>query len=329
MENSENRSVKKTLRSDISRISLAIIVNTVIMAAVSVIGMIVRLVTAALGSGDPDVMGKLGELIESADFWTGVTKSGVEYLIFSVLGTLSVYLIMKKRVPLKRVFGNSGTMNAGTFFKFVCVFMGIQLPTILVNTAAELGLNQLGFTAERGMEAATSESLTVSMFLYSSLIGPIVEELIYRGFAMRALEKYGKAFAVVMSSVFFGVMHQNLVQSIFAVGAGLVLGYVAMNYSIKWSILLHIINNCLFGDVLSRAIADLPEAVQDAVIWGVLGAFFVLACVILITERKKVAETVKSCFDEKRYYLYALGSVWFLVFFIGSVILGFQVIERI
>lgn len=329
MENSENRSVKKTLRSDISRISLAIIVNTVIMAAVSVIGMIVRLVTAAVGSGDPDVMGKLGELIESADFWTGVTESGVEYLIFSVLGTLSVYLIMRKKAPLKRLFDKSTIMSGRSFFKCMCVFMGIQLPTLLLNMAVELGLNQFGLTAEGGMETATSESLTVSMFLYGGIIGPFVEELIYRGFVMRALEKYGKPFAVVMSSVFFGVMHQNLIQSVCAVGAGLILGYVAINYSIKWSVLLHIINNCVFGDVLSWAIADLPEAVQDAVILGVLGAFFVLACLILIRERKKVSENVKSCLGEKKYYLYTLGSVWFLVFFIGSVIMGFQVVERI
>lgn len=329
MQDSEERSVKKALRSDINRISLAIIVNTVIMAAVYVTGMTTRLIIAAIGSGEPDIMGKLGELIESADFWKSTSESGIEYLIFSVLGTLSVYLIMRKRTPLTQVFDKNKTMGGVSFFKCLCVFMGIQLPTVLLNMAVEAGLNQFGLTAEGGMETAASQSLTVSMFVYSGLIGPIAEELIYRGFVMRALEKYGKPFAVVMSSVFFGVMHQNLIQSVFAVGVGLILGYVAMNYSVKWSILLHVINNCIFGDVLSWALKDLSATVQDAVMWGILGSFFVLACLIFIRERKKAAENVKSCLCEKKYYLYTLGSVWFLVFFIGSVILGLQVIEKI
>ena len=67
------------------------------------------------------------------------------------------------------------------------IFMGIQLPIVLMDMAVESGLNQFVYTAEGGMEMATSGSLTITMFLYSSLVGPIVEELIYRGFVMRSL----------------------------------------------------------------------------------------------------------------------------------------------
>ena len=44
-------------------------------------------------------------------------------------------------------------------------------------------------------------------------------------------------------------MHGNFAQIPFALAAGLILGYIAMEYSIWHSLLLHISNNLILGDV--------------------------------------------------------------------------------
>lgn len=325
---SNNEMLKKQLKSDVNRISAAVIVNSLIMIVVVIIGMVVRPVVVALQSNSSDIMKTFDDIIEDNAFWENTMKSGIEYLLFSILGVLAVWLFMRKKAPLKRLFGKNQSMNIHSFFKCMVIFMGIQLPIVLMDMAVELGLNQFGYTAEGGMEMATSGSLTITMFLYSSLVGPIVEELIYRGFVMRSLEKYGKSFAIVVSSVFFGVMHQNFVQSVFAIIVGLVLGYVAMNYSLKWSIILHIINNCLFGDVLSKVIEGFSESAQDRIVWGIILIFFVLAVSVLIKERKQVKKEIELCLENKKYYQYAFTSVWFLLFFIASSIISLQVIEK-
>lgn len=323
-----NEILKKQLKSDVNRISVAVIVNSLIMMVVVIFGMVVRPIVMALQSHSSDTMQTFADIIEDNTFWENTMKSGIEYLLFSLLGVFAVWLFMRKKAPLRQLFREDRSMNIHSFFKCMVIFMGIQVPVVLTDMAVESGLNQFGYTAAGGMEMATSGSLTITMFLYSSFVGPMVEEMIYRGFVMRGLEKYGKAFAIVVSSVFFGIMHQNLVQSVFAIIAGLILGYVAMNYSLKWSMILHIINNCLFGDLLSKVIEGFSESVQDQIIWGVILIFFMLAVSVLIKERKQVKKEIERCFENKKYYQYAFTSVWFLLYFIVSSIISLQVIEK-
>lgn len=324
----KNEIFKKQLKLDMNRISIAVIVNSLIMIVIVIAGMVVRLLAAALQSNSSNVMNVLDEIIDDNTFWENATKSGVEYLLFSLLGLLAVWLFMRKKASLAQIFEKHQSMNLHSFFRCVIIFMGIQLPTVLLDMAVEFGFNQFGYTTAGEMEIASSASLTATMFLYGSLIGPIVEELIYRGFVMRSLEKYGKSFAIVVSSVFFGIMHQNLIQSIFGIIAGLVLGYVAMNYSISWSIILHIINNCLFGDVLTQAIKGFREPVQDCILWGIVLVYFMLAIFVLIEKRDRMKEEVRLCLDNKQNYKYAFTSVWFRLFLVASIILSLQGIDK-
>lgn len=58
------------------------------------------------------------------------------------------------------------------------------------------------------------------------VLGPLVEELVYRGFVFQRLCRKNAVAAVVGSAAVFGVMHLNLVQGIYAFAIGLVLAYV-------------------------------------------------------------------------------------------------------
>ena len=54
----------------------------------------------------------------------------------------------------------------------------------------------------------TSDSLedasgTLAMILYAGFLGPIVEEVIFRGVVLRGFAKYGKVFAIVTSALPF------------------------------------------------------------------------------------------------------------------------------
>lgn len=80
----------------------------------------------------------------------------------------------------------------------------------------ERGLNIIGFSLMSSMEEASMNEETFFMLLYAAVIAPVSEELVYRGFVMSSIKKYGKVFAIVVSSVLFGVMHGNLPQALFA-----------------------------------------------------------------------------------------------------------------
>jgi len=113
---------------------------------------------------------------------------------------------------------------------------------------------------------------------------------------------FGKRFAIFCSAFTFGIFHGNLIQAPFAFLVGLVLGYVAAEYNICWAMLLHMINNLVIADMLSRLTASLPVMTANTVIWLILFAFSVAALVILIV-RKKAIRTWKDSEPIYKTYL--------------------------
>lgn len=110
------------------------------------------------------------------------------------------------------------------------------------------------FRTKSKVVSGTAET-TVSLALYTAVAAPITEELLFRGAVLRSLQPYGKRFAIFCSALLFGLVHQNLTQTPFAFGFGLLAGYVAVEYSILWSMSLHILNNAVLALGLDALLA--------------------------------------------------------------------------
>ncbi len=256
-------------------------------------------------------------------------NSGTSSIIGVCLGVLFLLFFFRKTITVSSIMQAEKKMNGAVFLQLLCVFMGGQLLFSIVGELLEKGLNLLGYSAMACMESATSVSTTVSMFLYSAIIEPIVEELVYRGFVLRSFQKYGKMAAIVVSSVLFGVMHANIPQSMFAFGVGLVLGYVAVEYSIVWSVVLHIINNCIFCDVFGWATSGLSEQVQTVLSTGVFGVFAVAAVVILWRKRKLVKMFCGENRTEKGIYVHIFSAVGMVLFIAGELGMAILMLEKV
>ena len=63
------------------------------------------------------------------------------------------------------------------------------------------------------------------VFLVVVIIGPIVEELMFRKLMIDRLGRYGDAVAITVSSIAFGLFHGNFYQFFYAAMLGFVLGY--------------------------------------------------------------------------------------------------------
>lgn len=87
----------------------------------------------------------------------------------------------------------------------------------------------------------------ILMGIAVGILGPIGEEVFFRGFAHTALRrKYGFKKGILLSSLFFGMYHVIPWQIPYAVVAGLILAYVyEKTQSIYPPILFHIINNSI------------------------------------------------------------------------------------
>lgn len=90
---------------------------------------------------------------------------------------------------------------------------------------------------------------TIVISIQVIIIGPIIEELIFRKILLgKLLEKFSNRpiKAIVYSALIFGIIHLNIIQGVAAFGGGIILGLIYYyTKSIKASIFAHILNNFL------------------------------------------------------------------------------------
>ncbi|NDV57692.1 CPBP family intramembrane glutamic endopeptidase [Bacteroides sp. 519] len=114
-----------------------------------------------------------------------------------------------------------------TLLDFVLSYMQ-WLPNILEETFSTLQAGWLGI-------------------LCIAILGPILEELLFRGAITKVLlQKYNPTKAIILSALIFGIIHINPIQVVSAFLMGLLLGWIYYKTaSLIPCILIHIINNSL------------------------------------------------------------------------------------
>jgi membrane protease YdiL (CAAX protease family) len=114
---------------------------------------------------------------------------------------------------------------------------------------------------------------------------PLSEELLYRGaLQTRLSERYGRRIGLVIASLCFGLAHMDVVQGLFAVFAGLYLGWICdLAGSCRASILAHCANNLL------AAVSAVWWANVDVdSVWAIAGVLAIsAACVALLWRRTR------------------------------------------
>lgn len=101
----------------------------------------------------------------------------------------------------------------------------------------------------------------VMQFVYVIVVGPIVEELIFRGLILTLLKPYGSGVAIFFSAFCFGIMHGNIPQAASAFGSALIMAAIALKCgSVIPTILIHIFNNMMASYSDFSAVMNWPYA---------------------------------------------------------------------
>ena len=124
-----------------------------------------------------------------------------------------------------------------------------------------------------------------SCFLVTAVFGPVLEEWANRGMVLRGLLTRMKPFwAILISALFFSILHFNPWQGIEALIIGMVMGYIYFKTgSLLLTILIHFINNAF--SVIATHIDSLKDLqgnywveVMDKSDYALL---YIIACIIL------------------------------------------------
>ena len=138
------------------------------------------------------------------------------FTVVLAIGLLVVLFWKGKGYWRREVFVKNNPMTVGSFFSLVCVFLSAQFFFQMFSLALEWLLNQIGFSAMAAVEMASTTGSTFSMYIYVCFLGPIAEELLFRGIVLRTLRPWGKQAAILISALVFGLFHGNVVQIPFA-----------------------------------------------------------------------------------------------------------------
>ena len=280
----DKKLIRKQIRRSFNPVGWSLVIYNIIMnvaatAAIFADGMI-REMKAVMS----------GQMIQPEELTESIMGNAWGYLLAAAIG-LVILLCWKGKAFWKNEIWRKGKpMTAGVFFGALTVFIGCQLAASIGATILEAILNQFDLSAMTSVESASANADTLSMFLYMAICAPVTEEILFRGLIQRTMMPYGKRFAIVASAFLFGLFHGNLVQTPYAFLVGLVLGYVASEYSIAWAMLLHMINNMILGDSFNRLTSGLTENQTGLILTLITGGCAIAGVVILIRNRKKIAE---------------------------------------
>lgn len=275
------------LRPKFGAVGLALLVYYGIMNAavmlISVVQAVVSLLPFLLT--DPDAI--LSDAVMDSVL-NSVVNNGWGYLLATLIGAVVLLLWKNKQFCFHEIWQRHKPLTGGSFFMLLCIFLSAQAIVQLMTTALEWFFNLFDMSIMDSLESMNPSGDSLSMFLYMGLAAPIFEEILFRGLVLRTLEPYGRKFAILGSAFLFGIFHGNILQTPFAFAVGLILGYVTLEYSIVWAMVLHLINNLILGDLLTRLMQLLPPWVGElsfaVIVWGSLLA----AVIILIVKRKQV-----------------------------------------
>lgn len=192
------------------------------------------------------------------------------------------------------------TMTAGTLAALLALCVGTQIVNSLWITLLEWIVSAFGLSVMETLEGVSGEAGSLSMFLYMGIFAPLSEEILFRGLVLETLRPYGKRFAIFGSAVLFGLFHGNLLQTPYAFGVGLLLGYAAVEYSFVWAVVLHLFNNLVLADLLTRLMNVLPVFFQDGLYVLIFGGCFVASLVILGVKAREIREYNRSEWMDRR-----------------------------
>lgn len=234
---------RREIRKQYSRTALVLLLNIAIFNVLS--QLILRLGCMIYGGGLSLEAFRKGAAAFSENELLSTVFSCMTPIVSETAAILTGLKILKFTPPDFKKLSTREGFGGGTAAKLVTLCLGLQTAAAFLTQIITMILDSFGLTGRTiDLSATTSFGANVFMFFYACLLGPVLEELLYRGVLLQSMRKYNERFAIFLSAVIFGLMHENYQQFILGFLLGIPLAVVAVKYnSLIPSIITHIIVN--------------------------------------------------------------------------------------
>ncbi|MDR2957481.1 MAG: CPBP family intramembrane metalloprotease [Coriobacteriales bacterium] len=282
---------KSTLRRQIMVVVLVLlgfyVLNTLAVSVVEVIYLFANFTTLFL---EPEVFDVYDILSTLPSYFLGLAS-----IISIITGALIFFVLRGKRLLTTDITHVNEKIKLGDLLLIIVLMLGVQAVTTFGGMIIEFLLNLFDLSMLEEYSDSVNLLLNPAGYLYIVLIGPIVEEIMFRGGLMRSLERFGVNFSIVVSSLLFGMYHVFIYQACFAFFLGVIMAYTAQRFSLKWAILLHMLNNgysvvmSSFSEASETLVIVFGVAVLVLYVSAIVGSI-----IILVLNRQRIKAQVNA-----------------------------------
>jgi len=220
---------------------------------------------------------------------------GMLALTFIPLYIIAMPIGIKMLMRVDAYAPEKKSLSFGSFLKAFC----ISLFMMYLGNMAGIFITSLinGGETVNPLDALIANDAFILKFIIVVIVGPIMEELIFRKLLIDRMSIYGERLAIVTSALLFGLFHGNISQFCYAFMLGLVWGYVYIRTgNIGNTMLLHMLVNFL-GSIVAPCLtqfADLdtlqaisaetdPEKMMSLLSPGILAYIGYVMCLLFIS----------------------------------------------
>ncbi len=172
------------------------------------------------------------------------------------LAGMPVCALIMQRLPAMELYQNR--MTGKNWFSTLCAAVFICYAGNLIGNGVSSLLSRL-----TGMEITSSVDEMLSsgnlgyVFLFSVILAPLMEELVFRKLLIDRVIVFGDRTAILLSGLFFGLIHGNFYQFFYAFGLGCLFAYVyirtgRLGYCISFHMTINFLNGFLSSVLLEK-----------------------------------------------------------------------------
>ena len=217
-----------------------------------------------------------------------------------VLIGLPTYRYQKEKMSFTDIFGAFLICQA-------LAYAGNLIGTVLNSIISGI----LGKEIENTVNDLIENSNPFILILVVGIMGPILEELVFRRFIIDRIRPYGEFLAVMFSALTFGMFHGNFYQLFYAFAIGFILGFIYVRTkNIIYPIILHMTFNSF--SVIQQAFLTASKSFQSIKIVSYIftGLYYMMIAASLALTVLGVIKLIKSIrkfYFIKNYYELSIG----------------------
>lgn len=158
------------------------------------------------------------------------------------------------------------------------------LSMVIENVALFLGVEISGTLEMIGRTIGSAEGWESLAIVLAISLGPALgEEFLFRGYIQtRLVERHAPTVAIIVTSLLFGLMHMDPLQSALTVFMGAYLGFLAFRFESLWpAVGAHAINNGVSALSLTLSPEE-PANLEPSLLGMSLGGAVFVACLVYV-----------------------------------------------